>query len=254
MGSKGMNGVLLKASAVTVASVIASLLIVAALGVEISGNSLWLPIVCPVLIAFPGSAFSFWTMYRHRLLHEELARTHAALEDAHAQLAEKSRRDPMTGLLNREAFFAAVESTRRRMDRGAFLLIDSDHAKRINDSYGHLAGDDALIEIAQALRGAVGEQDIVGRIGGDEFGVLVSGATKEAAQQAAERIRAAVAAIAFMPAQGKTMTLTVTIGAAFCWPDARIADLMRSADRQLNKAKREGRNRALFDVGSSVAA
>lgn len=249
-----MKGVLLKALAVTIASVVASLLIVAALGVEIAGNSLWLPIVCPVLIAFPGSAFSFWTMHRLKLLHDELAETHAALGDAHARLAEKSRRDPMTGLLNREAFFGAVDATRRRMDRGAFLLIDADHFKQINDSYGHLAGDDALIEISAAIRTTAREHDIVGRIGGDEFAALLLGATQREAEMVAERIRSAVEAMPFMPAQGKVMTLTVTIGASLCWPDARVADLMRTADRQLYKAKREGRNRTRFEVTEPVAA
>ena len=253
-GKRTMVVILVKAVAITALSIVASFSIMLAMGVEISGNALWMPILCPLFIAFPSSAYSLWNQKRLQDLNDALCKAHAALEAAHGRLREKSRRDPMTGFLNRDAFFSAVESSRRRTDRGAFLLIDADHFKRINDNYGHLVGDDALVEIADAIRRSVRERDMVGRIGGEEFGAMLAGASTEEAAAIAERIRRAVEEVCFMPGQGQTMKLTVSIGATTCWPDALITDLMRKADRQLYRAKREGRNRTLMDTGKPLAA
>lgn len=249
-----MVRLLSKAALVTVLSIVASLSVVAGLGVEISGYSLLLPILCPLLIAFPASAFTYWQKQRLHAVIDELRAAQAALEDANARLAEKVRRDDMTGFLNREAFFATLEGTRRRSDRGALLLVDADHFKRINDSYGHLVGDDALLEISAAIGRAVREGDVVGRVGGEEFGVLLAGARIDEAEQVAERIRAEVESIGFMPAQGRTLALSVSIGGTVCWSDASIPDLMRGADRQLYLAKNAGRNRVMFETRRRLAA
>ncbi len=111
-------------------------------------------IVCPLLIAWPASAYTFWQSDRLKAAHRDLARAHAQLAAAHRRLADKARRDDMTGMLNRESFFAALEHSRRRSDRGALLIIDADHFKAINDSYGHLTGDEALLLIAAAIKDA----------------------------------------------------------------------------------------------------
>jgi diguanylate cyclase (GGDEF)-like protein len=160
----------------------------------------------------------------------------------------------MTGFLNRESFFSALDSSRRRADRGALLLVDADHFKRINDTFGHPVGDDALVEISAAISRATRTHDFVGRIGGEEFGVLLSGAGMAEAGRVAERIRGEVEAISFMPAQGRTMTLTVSIGGTICRSDASISDVMRDADRQLYAAKNAGRNRVMFDEKRRLAA
>jgi len=251
---RSMVSIFVKAGLATALSIIASLAVVAGMGIGISGASLWLPILCPLVIAFPASAFTYWQQQRLQVLNDQLRAAHAALEQANARLAEKARRDAMTGFLNREAFFATVEATRRRANRGALLLVDADHFKRINDNYGHLVGDDALIEIAAAISRATGETSIVGRIGGEEFAVFLSGADLGEAERAAERIRAEVEAIGFMPSQGRTLRLTVSIGGTMCWPDARISELMRQADRQLYRAKNAGRNRVMFETERRLAA
>lgn len=249
-----MISIFIKAGLATALSIIASLAVVAGMGIGISGAALWLPILCPLVIAFPASAFTYWQQQRLQVLNDQLRAAHAALEQANARLAEKVRRDAMTGFLNREAFFAALDATRRRPNRGALLLVDADHFKRINDNYGHLVGDDALLEIAAAIGRATGDAAVVGRIGGEEFAVFLSGTGIREAERTAERIRAEVEATRFMPSQGKTLTLTISVGGTICWSDAKISELMRQADRQLYRAKNAGRNRVMFETERRLAA
>lgn len=246
--------IVIKGVLATLVSIIGSFAVVAIMGIEISGAALWLPILCPLFIAFPASLFTYWQQERLRLLNEQLRAAHAALEQGNARLVEKTRRDAMTGFLNREAFFAALEATRRRQNRGCLLLVDADHFKRINDGFGHLVGDDALLEIAAAIRRATSATDIVGRIGGEEFAVFLIGANREEGESAAERIRAEVEAISFMPAQGTTFKLTISVGGTVCWSDAKTSELMRQADRQLYRAKNAGRNRVVFETEKQLAA
>lgn len=249
-----MTSIFAKAGIVTALSIIASLAVVAGVGQELSGNALWLPILCPLVIAFPASAFTYWQKDRLRHLNDDLRNAHDALAQAHAKLAEKARRDSMTGFLNRESFFSALDGTRRKADRGALLLVDADHFKRINDSFGHLVGDDALQEISAAIRRAIRTHDFAGRIGGEEFGIFLSGASPEEAARVAERIREEVEAVGFTPAQGRVMTLTVSVGGTICRSDATSTDLMREADRQLYAAKNAGRNRVMFNGNRRLAA
>jgi diguanylate cyclase (GGDEF)-like protein len=249
-----VTSILIKAGIMTVLSIAASLAVVAGTGGTLSGDALWLSILCPLLIAFPASAFTYWQKDRLRRLNEDLRICHLALEEAHAKLAEKARRDMMTGFLNRESFFSTLDATRRKPDRGALLLVDADHFKRINDSFGHLVGDDALQEISAAIGRAIRTQDFAGRIGGEEFGIFLAGASFDEAAKVAERIRREVEAVGFMPAQGKVMTLTVSVGGTICRSDASIAELMRDADRQLYAAKNAGRNRVMFTGNRQLAA
>lgn len=253
-----MLRILLKAGLFAFLSMVASLVFAAIflpiLGGEFAGNAVAISALCPLVIAFPATTYTLWQNSRLTQLHAELRKTHEALQLAHARLSEKARRDVMTGFLNRESFFSLLEGSRRKADRGSLLLIDADFFKRINDGYGHLVGDDALQEIAAAIGRAVRERDIVGRIGGEEFAVLLSGADAAEASIIAERIRREVELVGFMPAQGKTLTLTVSIGGTVCWLDAGVSELMREADRRLYKAKNAGRNRVVFDGDQRWAA
>ena len=147
----------------------------------------------------------------------------------------------MTGMLNRENFFALLDSSRRKTDRGALLIIDADHFKKINDSFGHLTGDAALLEIAAAISRGVRSGDVLGRIGGEEFGAFLVGATEAEASVVAERIRREVEKVCFQPA-GAPVPLTVSIGGTVCAFGATVSELMRAADRRLYVAKNRGRN------------
>ncbi len=253
-----MRKVLLKSTLVTllcvVASVLAAATVVPALGGIVDGNAWMMCVVCPLVTAFPASTYTFWQGARLRRAHDELAHSHAQLAAAHAALAERARRDDMTGMLNREAFFSQLEATRGTLGRGILLIIDADHFKSINDTFGHPVGDAALLEIAAAIAGGVRAGDVVSRIGGEEFAVLLPKATAVVAASIAERIRGSVERIDFRPGSGPAIRLTVSVGGVRCPPDAETKDLVRMADEKLYAAKNAGRNRVELDRSLAVAA
>jgi diguanylate cyclase (GGDEF)-like protein len=253
-----VRSIFLKSTLVAVGATLASLLIVATivpmLGGVVDGNAWLMTVVCPLATAWPASAFTFWQGTKLRRAHEALSAAHAELAETHRLLAEKASRDPMTGFLNRESFFAVLDGSRRKSDRGALLLIDADHFKRINDGFGHLVGDEALVAIAAAIGRGVRGGDTIGRIGGEEFAVFLPGAGDGDAARVAERIRQEVEAIRFLPAGHGAVPLTVSIGGAPCASDAGVSDLMRIADRRLYEAKRRGRNRAILGQDMPAAA
>lgn len=167
---------------------------------------------------------------------------------AHDRLAIFASTDALTGVLNRSALTSAIE---RRLVadpvdggavRGALLILDADNFKSINDSYGHDQGDVALRLITDAVRSVLRQTDLVGRIGGEEFCVFLSGATQFTADAVGERIRHAVSVTPFMP-HGKLHRLSVSIGGAVFDRRLPLSDLLRVADQQLYFAKQNGRNR-----------
>jgi diguanylate cyclase (GGDEF)-like protein len=253
-----MVRVLVKSGFVALASVVASLTLaltlVPALGGVVDGNAILMCTVCPLAIAWPASAYTFRQSERLKAAHRDLARTHAQLAAAHRRLADKAAHDDMTGMLNRESFFAALDGSRRKTDRGALLIVDADHFKAINDQFGHLTGDEALLLIAAAIRRGVRSGDVLGRIGGEEFCAFLAGADEGEARHVAERIRREVEMIRFRPVDERTVPLTVSIGGTICGAGATVSELMRSADRKLYEAKHGGRNLAIVDRGLSAAA
>jgi len=253
-----MNRIFLKSGAVAFLSLGASMLlaviVVPALGGVVDGNAWLMLTICPLAIAWPASAYMFSQSDKLRRTLRELVRAHAELAAAHRRLEEKAKRDTMTGMLNRETFFGVLDRSRRKSDRGALLLIDADHFKKINDNFGHLTGDKALLDIATAITGAVRSGDVLGRIGGEEFAAFLIGATEQEARRVAERVRRAVEAVVFTPEEDKVIPLTVSIGGTVCVVDATVSDLMRTADKRLYAAKNGGRNLAMFEEGLSEAA
>lgn len=253
-----MSRIFLKSTIVAFASLAASVVlalsIVPSLGGTFDGNAWLMLTICPMTIAWPASAYTFWQSARLKTAHRELARAHAQLAAAHRRLEDKASRDDMTGMLNRESFFAALDGSRRMADRGSLLIIDADHFKTINDRFGHLSGDSALLEISAAIERGVRRGDLLGRIGGEEFGAFLVGASEQEAARVAERIRREVELIRFRPEDERTVPLTVSIGGTDCLPDATVSDLMRAADRRLYHAKNSGRNLAIMDKDLSEAA
>ncbi|HET9453539.1 MAG TPA: GGDEF domain-containing protein [Gemmatimonadaceae bacterium] len=158
--------------------------------------------------------------------------------------------DPLTGCLNRRGFEQAIERELGRASRSgghvALLALDIDYFKQINDSYGHLAGDDVLRQLGGMLFALVRAGDLVARSGGDEFFILCPDATPEGAAQLATRLCDKVRTHDF-DGQGTPIELTVSVGiASVDLPeDGDMArQLQRRADRALYEAKRAGRNRA----------
>jgi diguanylate cyclase (GGDEF)-like protein len=182
-----------------------------------------------------------------KLANAELDRLHQELSKAHGSLLAKVRVDQMTGLLSREYFLKELKTHHEQTNAGSLLIIDADHFKNINDRWGHLCGDDALMKITNAIQSAVRSDDIVGRIGGEEFAVFLPGAASHIVSEVAERIRLAVEKIEFIPeAEPQAHPLSVSIGGVELSGLKDMAQIMGSADRNLYKAKNNGRNKVVI--------
>lgn len=182
-----------------------------------------------------------------------------------SRLKNLSRTDPLSGLANRRPFeeklqrlFSADDD--RSASSVAAVLLDVDHFKAYNDLYGHLAGDQCLAMLAQAIRqtlsGLSGIDALAARIGGEEFAVILGGATREQTQHLAEAIRHAVAALRITHQASDNGVVTVSIGVAFFATTAEgsSSDLLKQADDALYLAKDEGRNQVASASDLSVAA
>lgn len=188
---------------------------------------------------------------------QELALSLEAFSDTQQQMAELEEwatLDALTGVANLRYFhhLASLELDHTyRMGRSiSALVLDIDHFKKINDNWGHAVGDAALKAFAEACRKALREPDILGRIGGEEFAVVLPNTRTDEAQMIAERLRRQVEAISLPLAQGETVSFTVSIGVASSVPAARsrarrpdIRTLLAWADAALYRSKEGGRNR-----------
>lgn len=154
--------------------------------------------------------------------------------------------DELTGLLNRREFLERAEREFSRSLRYghpvAFLMMDVDNLKVINDTYGHAAGDEALRRMAGQAQGCVRETDIFGRLGGDEFAMLLLETRAPEAVELAERVRGIMDEVELEFETG-TAQLTVSIGVAARGAETSLDELMSRADRSLYRAKRAGRDR-----------
>ncbi|TVQ74424.1 MAG: GGDEF domain-containing protein [Oceanospirillales bacterium] len=166
------------------------------------------------------------------------------------QLEHQAGTDSLTGLFNRLNFsrFVELELTRLRQMQGvsAILLIDIDNFKKINDTYGHPIGDEVLRLVALTLKQNTREVDIAARFGGEEFMILLSGASLKIATQRAEQLRLAVSELA-LPCLPKEVRVTISIGISLLdiAKDNPIDTAYREADKALYAAKSAGRNRVV---------
>jgi len=167
----------------------------------------------------------------------------------HAQLRAAARHDPKTGLLTAVTWEREAASTlqTRRRDRQpvAVLLIDIDHFKDVNDTHGHLVGDQVLRAVADTLSSGMRDQDLLGRFGGEEFVAMLVPADATETDLIAERLRQQVAALSVPTAAGPFVTVTVSIGVAAVDRSSSlaVADLLAAADMCMYRAKAAGRNR-----------
>ncbi|MDO8391536.1 MAG: diguanylate cyclase [Actinomycetota bacterium] len=160
------------------------------------------------------------------------------MEHEQLELRESATHDALTGLLNRHALtqFARAEA------RFGVLMVDIDHFKRVNDDFGHQAGDRVLHEVATACSRTVRTSDLVFRYGGEEMLALVVNSDRAHTVAAAERIREAVAGLRFPDIPGLD-TVTVSVGVAMHHPGQPVSEAIGDADRSLYNAKQHGRNR-----------
>lgn len=171
----------------------------------------------------------------------ELDARAAALRDENTTLSEQSRTDPLTGLANRRAFGEAVRKALSNSAPFGFAIVDVDRFKEINDGWGHPFGDRALVAVAAALREAVDGSIAIGRIGGEEFGLVLTGCNAALALTVAENVRARIGAIAM------EVPLTASVGVTVRRESDSATDLYARADAALYEAKRRGRDRVVAD-------
>jgi two-component system cell cycle response regulator len=174
------------------------------------------------------------------------------LVDAREEMRYKATHDSLTGLWNRAAILPMIESelerSRRELTVTSLVLCDVDHFKRINDQYGHVAGDAALKEIARRLRDGVRSYDAVGRYGGEEFVMLLRGCGEDTLQGRLENLRLSVAQHPVI-ADDREINVSVSLGAVASTggnADLSVAKLLAKADRALYAAKTAGRNCAII--------
>jgi diguanylate cyclase (GGDEF)-like protein len=183
-----------------------------------------------------------------RVLHRTLE-----LLTVNSKLEQLATTDPLTGIANRrrmtEQISKELDRARRYKHPLALLMVDIDHFKRINDTYGHEVGDQAIVAVAGALSAAMRSIDLVARFGGEEFVLLMPEASLETAGGAAERLRETVAQLRIDLDGGLTVSLTISVGVAASYPqdapDSPSALLVR-ADKALYQAKKDGRDRVVL--------
>ncbi len=172
----------------------------------------------------------------------------AALEAANDQLETLSRTDRLTGLNNRGHWEESLSQEFKRVQRTrqpcSLIMFDIDHFKKVNDTYGHPAGDEVIRKTAQTLRETIRETDIAGRYGGEEFGVILIDTQAQDALIVAERLRTAIEALT-VSYEGNAIRYTISLGIAEQTEEMTDhSQLIECADQALYQSKQSGRNQA----------
>jgi diguanylate cyclase (GGDEF)-like protein len=174
-------------------------------------------------------------------------------ENFQQQMYEAALRDGLTKAYNKKYFLDRLETeiayAKRHQAHLSLLMMDVDHFKRVNDTYGHLAGDFVLAKLAKLANATVRTEDVFARYGGEEFGVICRGVPLASAGVLGERLRSLVETTPF-ETEGQRMPITISIGVAG-YPEAPIetvTQLIAAADQALYEAKRAGRNRVLLKL------
>jgi diguanylate cyclase (GGDEF)-like protein len=178
------------------------------------------------------------------------------------RIREMVHKDGLTGLLNHATLMAelqnAVEYAQRNNETFAFLMIDVDHFKRVNDRYGHLVGDQVLLHVAQVFQGVGRASDLIGRYGGEEFGMVLRPSDRDGAETVARKLQAGLRERPATTKDGETISVEVSIGIAVYPRDGSTGSMLaHAADVALYQAKSSGRNRVAFagqDSGASTPA
>lgn len=205
----------------------------------------------PIFIAMPVASYIFHQSEKYKEASEALAKSLAALSETHEKLNYSTSHDPATGLLNREAFIGHLARVRREDECDTLLLVDADDFTKINDQHGHAKGDEALIRIAKALLYSTRPNDVVGRTGGTEFGVILNDVDQDGAILRAEKIRRQVETIPWLKSGRGSIRATVSIGGAEIRGQEDASKSLRQASRCLYEAKQQGRNRVSFSYKSA---
>ncbi len=233
------------------------------LGLRKDGATFNLEANSELIRSYDGSAKRLVSIVRdateRKLIERELKESEQSmrtlaerLRALNAELLAASMMDPLTKLKNRTSFDQSIGQAKARSDvRGtsfSLLIIDLDHFKQVNDTYGHAVGDKVIISMAHAMQTAIGEHDIVARWGGEEFVVLLDEGQKDAAVRKAQMLCDTLKHIAPEP----VARVTVSIGVALYRVGERVEDLFKRCDDALYRAKHLGRDRVQFETDSTL--
>jgi diguanylate cyclase (GGDEF)-like protein/PAS domain S-box-containing protein len=184
-----------------------------------------------------------------------LVRDISASEEIKAHLSKLAMTDELTQIANRRAFMAGLASeisfVERNEEQLSFLMIDLDHFKLINDQYGHSVGDEVLKQFANTANKVLRTEDLFGRLGGEEFAVLLRNTDLELAKILAERLRTSISQMV-VAVEGASVKFTVSIGVSSFSPPSDLDSLIKYADKALYKAKERGRNCVVSVSGKSL--
>ncbi|MBA1296789.1 diguanylate cyclase [Pseudomonas lurida] len=211
--------------------------------------TVWLllqPSSMQVGVAIAVLVFSTFVFSATRKLSDALEkafRLTRQMERAHSISTRAAQTDELTGLMNRRAFFERAQALyaqcRHHQQPLCALMLDMDHFKQINDTYGHQAGDQVLRQIGAVISTSFRQADVYGRLGGEEFAVLLPNTSLETARAIAEQLIASIAGMAAEPVKG----LSASLGVASTHPGQQdLHGLMNTADKALYRAKALGRN------------
>jgi diguanylate cyclase len=184
---------------------------------------------------------------KRNLLEDAVAKRTEALEILNEKLKNLATKDSLTSTLNRGSFFETAQHllilSQRQRSPASFVLMDLDHFKIINDTYGHFIGDKVLIHFTQTIQTFLRKSDLLGRIGGEEFALFLNSTDIDDAYKLADKIRNSIANSA-LEVEGKKVVYTVSLGiGSLQEKDNSIDDLFKRADLKLYGAKDKGRNR-----------
>ncbi|GAA0466175.1 GGDEF domain-containing protein [Parasphingorhabdus litoris] len=209
-------------------------------------NVMTLAFIVPWVICIPANLYV--TKQRKELIDmaDRLQETQEELQRVNKDLQHRASFDGLTGLANREHFIELFDQRRMKYQDNILMIVDADHFKNINDGYGHPVGDKALVLLAAVFKRILRKDDLVGRIGGEEFGVLLPDTCAAEGEIIGEMIRHEIENTLFEPHEGIPHRITVSIGLTGVSRHEERAFPMRNADSALFEAKRRGRNQCVL--------
>lgn len=211
-------------------------------------NVMTLAFIVPWVICVPANLYV--TRQRKQLIDmaNKLKEAQEDLQQVNKDLQRRASIDGLTGLANREHFIKLFDERRMKSSCNVLMIVDADHFKNINDGYGHPVGDQALILLSSVFKRILRKNDLVGRIGGEEFGVLLPDTGNAEGEIIGEMVRHAIENTLFEPQEGVPHRITVSIGLTGVSPHEERALPMRNADSALFEAKRRGRNQCVLYI------
>ncbi|MEH6757247.1 MAG: GGDEF domain-containing protein [Parasphingorhabdus sp.] len=209
-------------------------------------NVMTIAFIVPWVICIPANLY--FIKQRKQLIDtaDQLKETQEELQIINQKLQHRANIDGLTGLANRDHFIKLFDERRKESSSNVLMIVDADHFKNINDGYGHLVGDEALMLLSSVFKRMLRRGDLVGRIGGEEFGVLLPNTCEAEGEIIGEMIRHEIENTLFEPQKGASHRITVSIGLTSASPNEERAFPMRNADSALFEAKRRGRNQCVL--------